>query len=320
MATVTAAPVLSPFALDVQRGLFTEQKWLPARYFYDDLGSALFEAITLLPEYGLTRADERLLELYAGEIATQVGRASLVVELGSGSGRKTTHIIKALSSGASNVRYCPIDVSSGALNVCVREMSPYAQVHPVMNDWFDGMAEVSRKRVGDEPLLLLFLGSSVGNIAREDLNLFFSGLKAGLRPGDFLLLGADLVKDADRMLKAYDDPLGVTAAFNLNVLGRMNRELGAQFELRAFRHEVRWNDDARRVEMHLVSTRDQRVLIAELGVAVEFRAGETVWTESSHKFSTKELIALAVESGFSTERIWTDHEWPFVEMLWRVLE
>jgi len=165
----------------------------------------------------------------------------------------------------------------------------------------------------------LFLGSSVGNLERGALVDFFKSLKQHLRPGDFLLLGADLVKDPDVMLAAYDDPTGVTAAFNLNVLGRMNRELDARFDLRSFAHEVRWNQEERRIEMHLLSCRDQAVYIGALESSFKFRAGETIWTESSHKFRASELGDYARVSGFATVATWVDPEWPFAETLWRVL-
>ncbi len=315
---LSVAVQLSQFAFDVAEGLSgSGQKRLSSRYFYDDLGSSLFEAITLLPEYGLTRADERLLRSHAGEIASLAGRVSIVAELGSGTGKKTKHILKAVTRQSREVVYQPIDVSAAALAACGLELQEVCEVQPVCGDWVEGVREIARSRSGDHPLLLLFLGSSIGNLDREAIPGFFQSLKQHLRRGDFLLLGADLVKDPEIMLAAYDDPTGVTAAFNLNILGRINRELNAHFDLRAFAHEVHWNEEDRCIEMHLLSCRDQLVHIAALDITLRFRAGETIWTESSHKFSQAELNDYARLSGFTTLATWVDGEWPFAETLWR---
>ena len=316
---LTVKTQLSQFAADVLEGLSVNgQKKLSPRYFYDDLGSSLFEAITLLPEYGLTRADERLLQTYAHEIAAQTGQLSTVAELGSGSGKKTKHLLRAVTNRNSELVYRPIDVSAAALAACSLELQVVCETQPVCGDWLEGVREIARSRGGRDPLLLLFLGSSVGNLDRNSIAGFFRSLQQYLRPGDFLLLGADLVKDPDVMLAAYDDPTGVTAAFNLNLLGRMNRELDAEFDLRSFAHEVRWNEEARRIEMHLLSGRDQSVYVGALDLHLQFRAGETIWTESSHKFSEDELISYARSSGFVTVSTWVDKEWPFAETLWQV--
>jgi dimethylhistidine N-methyltransferase len=311
-------PRQSQFAEDVLEGLsLPGQKRLSPRYFYDDLGSALFEAITLLPEYGLTRADERVIQVHASELASIASSVRVVAELGSGSGRKTAHILNAFSR-PTEITYRPIDVSSAALSACANALADKANVAPVCSDWLDGVAEVTRYRRHDEALLLVFLGSSIGNLERDAIPDFLRSLRSYLRAGDFFLLGADLVKEIPRMLAAYDDATGVTAAFNLNLLGRMNRELGADFDLRSFLHEVRWNAAARRIEMHLISCRDQRVRIRELDLSVDFRAGETIWTESSHKFEGSELDSFALEGGFTPVVNWLDRDWPFAEALWRV--
>ncbi|MFL6465818.1 MAG: L-histidine N(alpha)-methyltransferase [Bryobacteraceae bacterium] len=310
---------LSRFAQDVATGFSAAgNKKIAPRYFYDDLGSSLFEAITLLPEYGLTRADERLLREHADEIARKVGRLRIVAELGSGSGKKTLPILGSILQKNPQLVYRPIDVSAAALAACEREIGSLCEVKPVCNDWLQGLAEVAREREEDLPLLLLFLGSSIGNLDRELIPDFFRDLRSHLRPGDFFLLGADLVKDIDIMIAAYDDPTGVTAAFNLNVLGRMNRELQADFDLRAFAHEVRWNSEKRRIEMHLLSCRDQNVFVGTLDTGYHFDAGETIWTESSHKFTGEELNQFARWSGFAPIITWVDKEWPFAEALWRV--
>jgi dimethylhistidine N-methyltransferase len=317
--SASAQQQMSEFALDVAEGLSLEgQKKLAPRYFYDDLGSSLFEAITLLPEYGLTRADERLIKLHSKEIAELVGDVLTVSELGSGSGKKTSHIVRSLQSNGQAITYRPIDVSSLALATCEKELGGFCRVAPVCADWLGGLDEISRQRTGDEPMLLLFLGSSIGNLDRLEIPDFLSELRSRLRPNDYLLLGADLVKGRDMMIAAYDDPTGVTAAFNLNVLGRINRELSADFDLRSFGHEVRWNEAECRIEMHLVSFRNQTVTIGALNNRVRFMAGETIWTESSHKFTPGELDQFARTTRFEPVASWNDPEWPFLESLWRV--
>jgi L-histidine Nalpha-methyltransferase len=310
---------LSQFALDVAEGLSGPgQKKIPPRYFYDHLGSSLFEAITLLPEYGLTRADERLLCRYAGQIATKTGPLSIVAELGSGNGKKTRRILDALLQENNTVIYRPIDLSCAALETCQRELGDICEIKSVCGDWMEGLEQIARERKHEDRLLLLFLGSSIGNLERVCIVEFLRSLRVYLRPGDFFLLGADLVNDIDAVLAAYDDPTGVTAAFNLNVLGRINRELDADFDLRSFMHEVRWNHQERRIEMHLLSSGNQSVHIRALDRIFHFRAGETIWTESSHKFTEEELMGYARSSGFQPLATWTDREWPFAETLWRV--
>ena len=311
---------LSQFAYDVVEGLSRpRQKQLPPAYFYDALGSTLFEAITLLSEYGLTRADERILRDCAGELASLTGSPMLVAELGSGSGRKTAHILRSLNAKSGNLVYRPIDVSGTALHACERELAAEAEVLPVCADWLDGLRKVSRERDARAPMLLLFLGSSIGNLDRAAITRFLEQIHSHLHPGDFFLLGADLIKDVDVMISAYDDPLGVTAAFNLNLLARMNRELGADFDLRGFAHEVRWNETERRIEMHLLSCRNQDVFFSALSEIFSFTAGETIWTESSHKFTERELNGYAQSLDFKVMKTWIDSEWPFAETLWQVV-
>ncbi len=312
-----AAPVerAAEFAQSVRAGLCKPQKELHSKYLYDELGSALFEAITYLPEYGLTRADERLLREHAGEISDLVPSPGAVIELGSGTGRKTRPILTAFGR-RDRLRYFPIDVSSEALARCERELSDIAQVHPQQQSYLDGMAAATEERRLDQPLLVLFLGSTIGNFERPCALEFLRDLRSALLPGDSLLLGADLIKETARMLDAYDDPTGVTAAFNLNLLGRVNRELDADFDLRNFEHQARWNEHERRIEMHLASRVSQTVSILGCGLALQFRTGETIWTESSHKFLPEEMFVLAERSGFSVQAQWIDRQWPFVESLW----
>lgn len=319
-ARVRAAvePRLSHFAADVAVGLLQPgQKKIPPRYFYDALGSSLFEAITCLPEYGLTRADMGLLKRYAGHIARATEAAS-VVELGSGNGAKARPILQALARQRARLVYYPVDVSDSALAACRSLLASTADVRPVCSDWIEGLRLVNERRRAGEPLLVLFLGSSIGNLERREISAFLRDLRLLLHSGDTVLLGADLVKDVETMLLAYDDPVGVTAAFNLNLLARINRELSADFDLRSFAHEARWNEADRRIEMHLLCRRSQSVYIGALETDVAFRAGETIWTESSHKFTPNELDAFAHGAGFAPLQMWIDQEWPFAEALWRV--
>lgn len=308
----------SEFAADVRAGLSKPQKELHSKYFYDDLGSALFEAITHLPEYGLTRADERLLRVHAPGIAKLISTPCAVIELGSGTGKKTRSILTALQPPSGRLRFFPIDVSADALAHCAHDLADVADVHPLEQSYLDGMASAVAERKPGESLLVLFLGSTIGNFERSCAAEFLRNLSRCLQPGDALLVGADLVKNRERMLAAYDDPTGLTAAFNLNILGRINRELGANFELRHFEHQATWNKLERRIEMHLRSRKDQTVSLGEADVTVHFQSGETIWTESSHKFQLPEMTELASQTGFQVAAQWVDREWPFVESLWTV--
>jgi L-histidine N-alpha-methyltransferase len=311
MLTTAPVPAEDVFLEDVVRGLSLSRKELPSRYFYDDVGSALFEAITALPEYGLTRADERLLRDYAPAIANALEGRFRVAELGCGSGRKTRWLLEALRTSC----YHPIDVSPAALDQCRRELSPYAGVQPFAGTFLEGMKAVASAR-GNESLLVLFLGSTIGNFANQDAIDFLRAIRALLRPGDAMLIGFDLVKDSGTLLNAYDDPAGVTAAFNRNLLARINRECGADFDLRTFTHEARYVENCRRVEMHLRSISSQTVTIARARRSFHFTAGETIWTESSHKYRPEDISALARLCGFEERLAWTDSSWPFTESLW----
>lgn len=305
----------TPFAVDVRTGLSRAgQKELPSTWLYDDLGSKLFEAITLLPEYGLTRAGERLLSKHSGEIASRMPEGAYVAELGSGTGKKTRYLLEAMG----RVRYYPIDVSSSALESCAAELKPICDVRIVQDTFLDGLAFASADRAAGESLLVLFLGSTIGNFDRPAAASFLRQVHSRLRSGDALLMGADLVKPVRRVLDAYDDSLGVTAAFNLNILARINRELDANFDLRQFAHEARYCSEEQRVEMHLCSQCDQVVDIPGAEFRAAFREGETIWTESSHKYELNGLQTMARDTGFTPEALWTDSEWPFAECFWRV--
>ncbi|HWZ83902.1 MAG TPA: L-histidine N(alpha)-methyltransferase [Terriglobales bacterium] len=313
---VTADPI-AEFAAEVREGLLRPgQKELPSKYLYDEVGSALFEVISALPEYGLTRADERLLRENSAEIVGHLKSPLVVAELGSGSGKKTRYLLEALDSGR-RTRYCPIEISHAALTMVARELGDIEHISIVgfEREYLDGLLEVADNRLPGEQLLVLFLGSTIGNFDRPADVKFLRAVRRILQPGDALLLGTDLVKPTPQMLDAYDDSLGVTAAFNLNLLGRINRELGGNFVLSQFAHEARFNPETRSIEMHLRSERNQNVTISRAGLTVTFRAGETIWTESSHKYSRPELLQLAMAASFRWKQQWMDHEWPFAETL-----
>jgi len=312
----------SRFARDVREGLSKPQKELPAKYFYDAVGSALFEAITRLPEYGLTRAEERLLWKSAREIPDHLTLPLTVAELGSGSGRKTGLVLETLCARQRETPYYAIDASPAALERCRATMSAIAGVRfcGIASFYEEGLEEVTRRRLPGQRLLLIFLGSNLGNFDRAQAHAFLAGLRSHLVPGDALLLGTDLVKPAATLVEAYDDAAGVTAAFNLNLLNRINRELDANFDLRSFRHLARWCPEQRRIEMHLLSLVPQRVTIGKLGYTVVFEQGETIWTESSHKFTLEELPRMAASAGFVPVTHWVDEGWPFAENLWAVPE
>lgn len=308
----------SAIAADVRAGLTRAgQKELPSVYLYDAIGTALFEAITLLPEYGLTRADERILQRHSRAILERLPVPLVVTELGSGTGRKTRWLLEALARSGP-VTYYPIDISAAALERCKLEMATVGSIGVVglEQPYLDGLREVAARRTPGEALLVLFLGSTIGNFERAAGEEFLRAIRRLLRPGDGLLVGADLVKPAARLIAAYDDPTGVTAAFNLNLLARINRELGAGFSLRQFAHRARYDERQRRIEMHLVSQRRQTVSIPAAGIVVSFEKGETIWTEACHKFDLDGLAAMAVRCDFRTEAQWVDPEWPFAESLW----
>jgi dimethylhistidine N-methyltransferase len=312
---ITAQPDLE-FAADVREGLTKPQKELLSKYLYDDVGSALFEVISVLPEYGLTRADERVLRRNAYDIVERLPMPLMVAELGSGSGKKTRWLLKALAR-RQHTAYCPIEISPTALAMCKRELGDIDCISIVgfEREYLDGLAEVAERRKNGQYLLVLFLGSTIGNFDRPAGAEFLKSIRETLLPGDALLLGTDLLKPIPQLLEAYADPLGVTAAFNKNLLARINRELAADFALDQFQHVARFNARARSVEMHLMSRRTQTVTIPGAGFSVRFSEGETIWTESSHKYSKDEIWEMAADVGFRCEAQWVDQEWPFAESL-----
>jgi L-histidine Nalpha-methyltransferase len=308
---------VAEFAEAVRDGLtLPGQKELPSKYLYDEVGSLLFETICVLPEYGLTRADARLLERHAREIVGRLPFPIQVAELGSGTGKKTRWILEALSK-RQKTYYYPIEISPSALAACEKELGQIDLVSVVGYEktYLEGLRAVCNRREAKDHLLVLFLGSTIGNFDRAAGEAFLREVRTILRPGDAMLLGTDLEKKIDLQLLAYDDPAGVTAAFNMNLLARINRELGANFDLARFRHEARWNTAERRIEMHLCCVSGQRVEIGAAGLGIVLKPGETIWTESSHKYRAEEVIQMARRTGFYCDAQWIDQEWPFAQNL-----
>lgn len=310
-ARVAAAVVADPvadFAADVRHYLSLRPRQLPSRYLYDALGSALFDAICVLPWYPVTRAEMRLLDAHGHEVLSGADAPAEVVELGAGNGTKLAALLAAgrLTTAAPTVHL--VDVSAAALATATRAITaatPAARVLTHELSYEDGLDEL-RDRPGRGRTLVVFLGSNIGNFDPPGAHGFLRHMRATLSPGDALLLGVDLVKPEAELRRAYDDPLGVTAAFNRNLLVRLNRELGATIDLAAFRHEARWNAAASRIEMHLVSTRPQHVSIPGAAFTMTLAAGETIWTESSYKYTVPAVDALLTACGFHVRQQWID--------------
>jgi L-histidine N-alpha-methyltransferase len=305
----TAPPeTIRDFAREVARDLAMTPKQIQSKYLYDALGSSLFESICRLPWYRITRAEARLLIRWASEMVAPLQDPVTLLELGSGSGEKIALLAEALRTRRRRVAIHLVDISPTALELSERTLGALEHVSVVGHraTYEEGLRHAARERSPNGGLLVLFLGSNIGNFDPPASLEFLSEIRAALRPGDGLLLGADLLKPVEDLLLAYDDPLGVTAAFNKNVLVRMNRELGADFDLTAFVHRAIWNPVDRRVEMHLASVRPQTVSIPRSGVEVRFEDGESIWTESSYKYETHEIVELVSGAGFRSHAQWTD--------------
>lgn len=306
------------FADDVRSGLTASPKVLYPKYFYDELGSRLFEAITALPEYYLTRAEAEILRRHGREIAASIPGPVRMVELGSGDGQKTRLLIEALLARQGELEYVPIDISESAVAASSRSLLvsyPDLSVAACVGDYHQVLEVLHREDDGTGHTLVLFLGSTLGNLDPGERIGLLRDVRSVLRPGESFLLGVDLKKSEDVLIPAYDDPLGVTAAFNLNLLVRINRELGGGFDLAAFRHRAIYNQEEGRIEMHLESRRAQTVPIRDLRIEVAFAEGETIHTESSHKFDLGQIAALAAATGFEIRRTWTDSAGRFASNL-----
>jgi dimethylhistidine N-methyltransferase len=311
----TTSPLVARFAADVRRDLSLEPKQLQSKYLYDALGSSLFEAICRLPWYRITRAETRLLALRGDDIVGAFAdeEGSTIVELGCGSGEKLMLLAEALQARGGTARVHLIDVSSQALEQTEQRLNGLRHLSVVghQSTYEEGLRRAVAQREGGSPMLVLLLGSNIGNFDTPAAAAFLHRIRAALDPGDLLLLGADLTKPERDLLLAYDDPLRVTAAFNLNLLVRINRELGGNFNLGAFEHRAAWDPRHQRIEMHLVSRRVQEVRIPAADLVVGFRRGEWIWTESSYKYTPDQIIDLGAGAGFATRDQWIDTDAQF---------
>lgn len=302
---------------DVRQGLTRPRKSIPPHHFYDELGSVLFDAICKLPEYYVTRAESEIFAHHAAAIAAAFGSPARVVELGAGTARKTRLLLDQLRNRP--LEYVPVDVDATLLQRVGSELTgEYDNLHvtAVCGDFRRPSVPIGA--VGTAAAgrtVVLFLGSSIGNLDHDDAVAMLRDLRGALADGDLLLLGADLRKAGSILEPAYDDALGVTASFNRNLLQRINRELGGHFDVRSFAHRASYDEALGRVEMHLVSNDRQTVRIDGLGLDVTFEAGESIHTESSHKYDTATLETLASLSGFSLGEGWRDTSDRFVDVL-----
>ncbi|MDT4897020.1 MAG: hypothetical protein QOH25_2097 [Acidobacteriota bacterium] len=301
------------FAEDVRAGLSASPRHLFPKYFYDELGSQLFEAICLLPEYYLTRAENEIFSRYSDEIVSEVSTEKVsLIEMGSGSASKTRLIIEALLKRQSELLYIPVDISATALEQSSRvllQSYPDLRIEAYASDYYNAIDALARQPRGRT--LALFLGSNIGNFDAGEAHIFLRALRRVLRVGDALLLGVDLRKQAEMLEAAYDDALGVTAAFNLNLLARINRELEADFNVRAFRHQAIYNEELGRVEVYIVSNAAQTVSIRRLEMEIQFAEGERIHTENSYKSDLAGLSQLATATGYTRARTWLDEREQF---------
>ncbi len=300
------AAAVAGFAADVRHFLMQQPRQLPSRYLYDEVGSALFEVICVLPWYPLTRAEMRLLDRHAREILD--AGTTTIIELGAGSGAKLSALIEGARPGRAPLEVHLVDVSGRALAEAGRTLEGHSDVRVVPHQatYESGLDEFRLVRPAAGRRMALFLGSNLGNFDPPGREMFLRSVRASLDPGDALLLGVDLVKPEAALLQAYDDPLGVTAAFNMNLLARINRELDADFDLRSFAHRALWNEAGSRIEMHLVSGRRQRIAVRGADLALVMEAGETIWTESSYKYRPPEIVAMLERSGFGVRSQWIE--------------
>jgi L-histidine Nalpha-methyltransferase len=310
-----AADERRSFIADVERGLTSPRKRLSCRYFYDDAGSHLFEDICELEEYYLPRAEREILERRAEEVARLTRASAELVELGSGNAAKTRLLVDALLARRGELTYVPIDVSRSMLEESSRallERYPRLSIEAIAGDYESGLDALSKR--DPAPKLILWLGSNIGNFDRAEAAAYLLRIRAVMSPGDGLLIGVDLRKDKRTLEAAYDDSRGVTAAFNKNVLRRINRELGGDFDVDRFLHRAKYDEIAGRIDMDLLSVKAQRVTIAACNLIVDLAAGEAIHTESSYKYDEPELHALAEASSLELRNLWTDGARRFAEL------
>jgi L-histidine Nalpha-methyltransferase len=308
-SAATARHSVETFAADLQYYLTQDPRQLPSRYLYDALGSALFDAICELPWYRLTRAEAALLDAHASEAFEAFDRISSIVELGPGNGVKLASLLAAAGSRGRGLDVHLVDVSPSALADAVTTLSAFDDLNVVTHEteYETGLLDIrARRRSSSGRTLVLFLGSNIGNFDPPGSQALLREIRSSLRPRDALLIGADLVKPEADLLLAYDDPLGVTAAFNRNLIVRINREFGASIDVNGFTHRAVWNGPESRVEMHLVSQRRQRVEIPLAGVDFWMDAGEPIWTESSYKFEPERFASMLGSGGFEVRKQWLE--------------
>ena len=306
---MTTSPHPRTFALEVTEYLQRTPRQLPSKYFYDALGSALFDAICRLPWYRITRAESALLARHGREILAPMPGTTGLVELGCGNGEKIMHLVDAGGAGTREVAL--VDISRAALESASDRLTAAGlRVQTYLGTYDEGLARLAAQRgdaaAGTPPILALFLGSNIGNFDPPAARDLLCAIRRALRPGDALLLGSDLVKPIADLLLAYDDPLQVTAAFNRNLLRRVNDELGGTFDLDGFAHRAVWNEQDSRVEMHLVSVRRQTVRVAAADTEVSFERDEWIWTESSYKYTPEQVLEQGRAAGFAHGTQWID--------------
>ena len=298
MITTDIEDLINSFAKDIDKGLKDTPKHIPCLYFYDYKGSLLFEEICQLPEYYLTRAETDILETYSEEIISYFPSDTLLVELGSGSSIKTQLIIEELLNQHNKASYSPIDISQRMLSessISLLEKYPNLEIISVAAEYDEGLRQLEMHN--ERPKLILWLGSSIGNFKPEEAIDFLKNIVKILSPNDFFLFGFDLQKEKNLLVKAYNDSQEVTAEFNLNLLSRINRELGGEFDLDKFMHQAVYNEEKNRIEMYLISTCEQEIYIADLNSCYHFNKNERIHTENSYKFSLKDIDSLADRVG-----------------------
>ncbi len=300
---------INNFSEDVETGLTSESKYLPFVYFYDHIGSQLFEKICELPEYYLTRTETKILEANADDIASQFSEETVLVELGSGSSTKTRILIEAFLERQSLAHYTPIDVSYQMLeesSYSLLEAYPDLEINAIAARYNEGIDHLNVRK--DQQNLITWFGSSIGNFDRSEVTTFLQHVQKIMHPNDRFLVGIDLQKDKSIIENAYNDAQGVTAEFNLNLLTHVNRELGGDFNIENFDHKAIYNEEIGRIEMYLISNIDQKAFISELDLEVSFTANETIHTENSFKYSLDDIDTLAEETGLYVEQQWFDPE------------
>ncbi len=313
---------LTEFAKDVLEGLTAERKYLSSKYFYDERGSKIFQDIMRMPEYYLTDCELEILETHKQnifEIFTNTGNAFDLIELGAGDGLKTKILLKHFIQQTQDFSYIPIDISEDVVLKLTSELEaliPGLQVKGKIGDYFDLIGEMSKFQKRRK--VLLFLGSNIGNFEKEELSDFLAKLRSVMLPSDFLLIGFDLKKDPEVILKAYDDPHGHTAAFNLNILRRINEELGGNFDLKKFRHKETYDAETGETKSFLVSLAEQNITIKEANTSIFYEKGEHIFTELSRKYDMSMINQLAEGNGFEVEKNYFDRRRYFVDSLWKL--